>query len=269
MKVGEHVPGRPRQASEGGKVHKETFNVVGILAPTGTPIDRAIFVNMEGFYDIHDAEQAPADGRPAAKHADEEAGTATSTITAAEEHADEHAHDAHKQVTALLVCVAENRPGMADLVAKRINTGAVAVKKRVEVKTGDKVEHAVQLVNEAQAVVPARVIADLFEGVVGKIQWILLGMAVLTVIVAGIGIMVSIYNSMSDRRHEIAIMRALGAQPRHRDGHHPGWSRSCCRLGGGVLGLLLGHGLIGLCSPADRRMDAACRSACCSSSRWS
>ena len=36
-------------------------------------------------------------------------------------------------------------------------------------------------------------------------------MAVLTVIEAGIGIMVSIYNSMSDRRHEIAVMRALGA----------------------------------------------------------
>ena len=33
-------------------------------------------------------------------------------------------------------------------------------------------------------------------------------MAVLTVIEAGIGIMVSIYNSMSDRRHEIAVMRA-------------------------------------------------------------
>ena len=58
---------------------------------------------------------------------------------------------------------------------------------------------------------PVRVIADLFEGVVGKLQWILLGMAVLTVIEAGIGIMVSIYNSMSDRRHEIAVMRALGA----------------------------------------------------------
>ena len=30
-------------------------------------------------------------------------------------------------------------------------------------------------------------------------------------VVAGIGILVSIYNSMNDRKHEIAVMRALGA----------------------------------------------------------
>ena len=34
----------------------------------------------------------------------------------------------------------------------------------------------------------------------------------MVVIVAGIGILVSIYNSMSERRHEIAVMRALGAR---------------------------------------------------------
>ncbi len=43
-------------------------------------------------------------------------------------------------------------------------------------------------------------------------QRILLILAVMIVIVAGIGIMVSMYNSMSDRRHEIAIIRALGAR---------------------------------------------------------
>ena len=48
---------------EGGRVHKETFNVVGILAPTGTPIDRAIFVNMQGFYDIHHHEDEEARSR--------------------------------------------------------------------------------------------------------------------------------------------------------------------------------------------------------------
>ena len=95
---------------------------------------------------------------------------------------------------------------------------------------------------------PTRVIYDLFEGIVGKLQWILLGMAVLTVLEAGIGIMVSMYNSMSDRRHEIAVMRALGA------------SRTIVMviilmesillsLMGGAMGLLLAHGAIWLCSP--------------------
>jgi putative ABC transport system permease protein len=69
----------------------------------------------------------------------------------------------------------------------------------------------------------------------------------LIVIVAGISILVSIYNSMSERSHDIAVMRALGA------------SRGAVMsivlvesillsLGGGLFGILLGHGMIGLAS---------------------
>ena len=38
-----------------------------------------------------------------------------------------------------------------------------------------------------------------------------MGLTMLTVIVASIGVMVGIYNTMLGRRHEIAVMRALGA----------------------------------------------------------
>ncbi len=37
---------------------------------------------------------------------------------------------------------------------------------------------------------------------------VLLSLTVMIVIVSGIGILVSIYNSMSERQHEIAVMRA-------------------------------------------------------------
>ena len=189
--------------NEGGGVHKEPFTVVGILAPTGTPADRAVFVNMTGFEEIHHHKEVLAgEAEPAG-------------------------HDEAKDITAVLVCIpkVDADAGKTDIIAKRINDTKVA-----------------------QAVVPARVIADLFEGVVGKLQWVLLGMAVLTVIEAGIGIMVSIYNSMSDRRHEIAVMRALGA------------SRVIVMLIilmesillsllGGAMGLALGHGAIWFFSP--------------------
>ena len=100
----------------------------------------------------------------------------------------------------------------------------------------------------AQAVLPGVEIDHLFRDVVGNIQLVLLLFAIMIVVVAGIGIMVSIYNSMSDRRHEISIMRALGA------------SRATIMavvllesillsLGGGALGLLLGHGVVELLSP--------------------
>jgi putative ABC transport system permease protein len=207
-------------SGEGGTVHKETFEVVGVLAPTSTPVDRAIFVNMHGFEQIHHAE-----GDRNVKDKKD------NKVEHADKH-DEHAHAGHahndeegEEITAVLVCIRQVPPGRAEVVARDINNGKIA-----------------------QAVVPARVIADLFENVVGKLQWILLGMAVLTVIEAGIGIMVSIYNSMSDRRHEIAIMRALGAS-RFTVMVVILMESILLSLLGGLVGLLLGHGATWICSP--------------------
>ena len=63
----------------------------------------------------------------------------------------------------------------------------------------------------AQAVMPIAEIYSLFRTIVTPIQSVLLLITVMICIVSGVSILVSIYNSMSDRRHEIAIMRALGA----------------------------------------------------------
>ncbi len=108
------------------------------------------------------------------------------------------------------------------------------------------------LINEepdVQAVEPAKEITQLFEGIVGNIQRVLLTFAILIVVVAGIGMMVSIYNSMSDRRHEIAVMRALGA--RRRTVLIVILLESILlSLGGGAFGVFLGHGLIGLLGPS-------------------
>ncbi len=216
---------------EGAESHQQQFNVVGILAQTGTPNDRALFVNLEGFYTIHTHERQedqPHDGSDAHDHGD------AHDHSDGHEHGDRHDHASEateKPVTALLVRVAGRDLDRAEWTKQKqqlereINDGLVA-----------------------QAVIPLHVISKLFDGIIGNVQRILLIMAVLIVVVAGLGIMVSIYNSMSDRRHEIAVMRALGA------------SRLTVMvvillesillsLGGGVLGLLLGHGLIGLLSP--------------------
>jgi putative ABC transport system permease protein len=97
--------------------------------------------------------------------------------------------------------------------------------------------------NLAQAVSPAAVLTQLLETMVGKIQMILLILAVLVVIEAGIGIMVSMYNSMSDRKHDIAIMRALGAS-RLTVMSIILLESILLALGGGLFGLVVGHGLV-------------------------
>ena len=238
---------------QGGKAHKDTsFTVVGILNPTGTPNDRAVFMNIEGFWECpahqrkESATQAYLKGSDDGGALDREDENHSQHDRAGENHAEDnhpedsghegHGHEhTHREVTAILVRTkllagTDEEPDsdfmfLAMGLVDAINEG-----------------------NDAQAVHPARVIRDFFNKVVGNVQLLLLVLAVLVVVVAGIGILVSIYNSMNDRRHDIAVMRALGA------------SRTVVMtvillesillsLGGGAAGLLLGHGLIGALSP--------------------
>ncbi len=169
--------------------------MVGVLEPTGTPNDRAIFVNIEGFYHAprrrrdtkNQPSQAACRRRPPAE-------TRTTNMRSPRQRRPHGPgrleFDPRREVSAVLVVF--RTPDLA---------------KRVAIS---------QLINrdqdlQVQAVAPAEEVIRLFEGIVGNIQLVLLILAVLIVIVAGIGILVSIYNSMSDRRHEIAMMRALGA----------------------------------------------------------
>jgi putative ABC transport system permease protein len=213
----------------GAEGHKhDAFTIVGILKPTGTANDRAVFINIEGFYLLeghalsgHDEHEADDDAEEAEHEHDHEAEDA---------HAHEHEHHEplpldQREVTSILVlCKSALGPTVLDTA---INKGEGHV---------------------AQAVAPIREVTRLMDGIVGPIRLILLVLTVLIVIVAAISILVSIYNSMSERSHDIAVMRALGA------------SRSAVMnivlvesillsLGGGLLGILLAHGMIGLASP--------------------
>jgi putative ABC transport system permease protein len=49
LKVGEMI--QPAHGAPDGKAHDD-FQIVGILAPSGTPQDRGVFVNMDGFNSI-------------------------------------------------------------------------------------------------------------------------------------------------------------------------------------------------------------------------
>ncbi len=91
-------------------------------------------------------------------------------------------------------------------------------------------------------------VTRLLEQIVGPVQLILLVLTVLIIIVAAIGILVSIYNSMNERSHDIAVMRALGAS-RVAVMLIVLFESILIALAGGLLGILLGHGLVGLAAP--------------------
>jgi putative ABC transport system permease protein len=199
-----------------------------------------LFVNVEGFYLL---EQHAKEVEPEKKQA--QTPPRVQLVAHAQEHHDHdhHHHDhprtplpeAQREVTAILVLAAEAKSPFAGLsVGADIQAGELAR----EINEG----------NEAQAATPAPVIFNLMTKFVTPMQWVLLGLTILTVIVAGIGIMVSIYNSMAGRRHEIAVMRALGAS-RQTVMIVVLLESILLAVAGGLLGMLLGHGIVAAASP--------------------
>jgi putative ABC transport system permease protein len=100
----------------------------------------------------------------------------------------------------------------------------------------------------AQAVQPIRVITQFLTTFLGPLRLVLLGLTVLIVVVSAISILVSIYNSMAERRHEIAVMRALGAG-RATVMQIMLLESVLLALLGGLLGWFVGHGILGALSP--------------------
>ncbi len=90
--------------------------------------------------------------------------------------------------------------------------------------------------------------STLFTTFVDPLRIVLLSLTVMIVIVSGIGILVSIYNSMTERQHEIAVMRALGAG-RQTVMLLVLLESILLSLAGGLAGWVVGHGLIALSSP--------------------
>jgi putative ABC transport system permease protein len=222
--------------------HEEKFTVVGVLAPTGTPNDKTVFIHLNGFYAIsgHDAPLKEAVKR---WHEFSGRGTSDSEINAAaaewaqkcgipieepphkpgEHHHHHKSCDVQKEVTAILV---------------NMKSVSLAAMFNGEMKRGYKV----------QAVNPIIPMQQLMSSILGNVRTVLVVLTSLIIVVSGVGIFVSIYNSMSDRRKEIAIMRALGAQRRTVFAIILAESILLC-FGGGILGILLGHGLVFAAAP--------------------
>jgi putative ABC transport system permease protein len=226
-----------------GHVHDEEFTVVGLLEATGTPNDKSVFVHLDGFYQVqgHDKPFGEAIirereffGEPPLS--DEELDAQVKQLEKKYAHHDhshggkEHFHDVHdlqKEVTSILVKTVN--PIAAMMVAS-------------EYKAGFK----------AQAVNPIEPMRQLMVDVLGGVKYLLLVLTGLIIAVSGIGIFVSIYNSMAARKREIAIMRALGARRGTVLSIILAESIILC-VGGGLIGLLMGHGLVFVAAPIVER----------------
>jgi putative ABC transport system permease protein len=214
LKVGD--PFAPTHGADDGKEH-DPFRVVGILARTWTPIDRGVFVNMEGFY-LQDGHAKPlADGaEPPPPPVAIPGGPAPLPA-------------AQREVTAILLETA-SLPGLPpELTAMGLRT-------------------AINEGRDAQAALPVAEIRQLLDLFVRPLELVLLLVTALVVLVSALGILISMVGSSLERSRDVAIMRALGA----RRGHVLATvliEAVLLAVGGGLAGWVLGHGIVAAIGP--------------------
>jgi putative ABC transport system permease protein len=216
LRVGDEFS--PTHGADDGLVH-DPFVVRGILARTDTPVDRGVYVNMEGFY-LQEGHAKPVAGGESAAPREPAAPAGGQPLPLPAE---------QREVTAILVETAA-LPGLpAELMAMGV-------------------KQAINEGRDGQAAEPVREIRQLLDLFVRPLELLLVLVTALVVIVSAIGILVSMVGSALERSRDVAVMRALGA----RRGHVLATvliEAVLLAVGGGLVGWLLGHALVAAIGP--------------------
>lgn len=276
LKVGDKIQathGDPD--SQNAHIHEQRFTVVGILESTGgTPHDRAVYLNMEGFYLMEDHAKPVVDD--SMLDTDEEEGDDSASLAELDPFAFEESQEAEeidgqqaaesdteeadasnkadlyriplpieqREVTSFLVRTSRNDPYglLPHFLPPQINEGDL------ETTLGWSAYRPVKSQKAVQAVNPIDEVTNLFMLFVDPVRWLLLALTIMICLVSAISILVGIYNSMSQRQQEIAVMRALGANRLKVMSIMMIEAILLASLGG-AIGWLAGHGLNAAVSP--------------------
>jgi len=216
-------------ADQGAQAHEEhPFQVVGVLAPTGTVLDRLILTSVESVWGVHgihhDGGAEP--GSPAERaHHDHGAPAAHDPAVPNADHADR----LEPEITAILVSY---------------RTPAAAVR----------LPNFINRQTELQAAAPALESARLLS-LVGVGVDAMRAFAVLLMLTSGLAIFVALYTTLRQREGDMALLRALGAPPA-RIFSQVLLEGFILAAAGAVLGLVLGHGAIAASAAAFPQLDA-------------
>jgi putative ABC transport system permease protein len=161
-------PGRSEHADK-------PFTVVGLLAPTGTPVDRTVHVSLQAIEAIH---------------LDWAGGAPLPGVTIA-------AQDARKFEL-------EPKQVTAALVGLKLRVAVFQVQRFVADYEGEPL----------MAVLPGVALDELWD-VVGVGERALQGMSMLVAAVSLAGLVAVVLAGLNERRRELAVLRAVGAGPRH------------------------------------------------------
>lgn len=198
--------------SEGGHVHEDhNYKVVGILAPSNSALDNLIMTNIESVWMMH---------------AYEEEGE--------EEHAHEHSADE----------LVENPFGIKvyhDLEGKEITSLILQFRGPM---AAVQLPRMINARGNLQAASPAFEMARLLN-IVGVGVDVVQGFAYLIIFIAGLSVFIALYNSLKERKYDLAIMRSMGAS-RMKLLLHIILEGMIITFLGGLTGFILGHGVVEL-----------------------
>jgi putative ABC transport system permease protein len=173
----------------------ESFKIVGLLSPTGSVIDQLLLTRFSSSWAVHEH------GTEAAEpHHPEDEG---------HDH-EEHDHDANDHVHA--EHASENNDpypeGLLSYQDKQITS--ILVKFKGHNIQALNMQRAINENTEMQAATPAIEINRLYA-LMGTGTKALRWLAIVIIIVSGLSIFISLYNSLKERRYELALMRVMGA----------------------------------------------------------
>ena len=170
---------------------QQAFRVTGILAPSGKVVDRLVLTSIESVWYTHD----------------EVGGTEPDTITEGEEVSIAVEEVTQEEgINPLLLPVAARGFPISDLEREvtnlliRYRNPMAAIQLPRMINSG----------TSMQAASPAFEMSRLFE-LLGVGISLLNGLALALVVIAGLSIFIALYNSLKERKYDLAILRTLGA----------------------------------------------------------
>ncbi len=171
---------------ETGEQHSDQlFKVVGLLEPSNSVIDQLIVTSPESIWDLHDDHDHDEEH----EHDDDEEHEHDHDEEHEHDHDEEHEHDHDdKEITAMLIKF--KSPMNIIQFPRQINENT-----------------------NLQAAVPSYEISRLFKLFGFGIET-LTYLAYLIIIVSGFSLFINLFNSMRERKYEMALIRTLGSSRR-------------------------------------------------------
>jgi putative ABC transport system permease protein len=184
LKIGDTFSSNHGLSTDGDEHENAKFKVVGIFKPSNTVLDQLILTATQTIWAVHNHEM---EGENHKEHEGDHDHEATpSVLTASDDRTALLQADSTKQITAML------------LQFKMRNVQTLNFQRNINENT------------DMQAATPALEINRLYE-MMGVGEQALKALALLIIVVSGLSIFIALFNSLRERRYELALMRVMGA----------------------------------------------------------